>query len=624
MRYRLSLETLYRTALALSIGVVVFAVYLPALHDGFVNWDDYDYVLQNREIRSLDFRTLRWALTSFEVANWHPLTWISYSVDYHFWKLDPAGYHLQSILLHVLNVIILMPVVYTLVLRGKMAKSPSPLNQPPEQLKSFAFSVSALTAIFFGLHPIHVESVVWISERKDVLSAFFYLISIFFYIVYTQADVKKIRMLSYGASLLAFGLALTAKPMAVTLPALLLLLDCTCLKRPGTEKTPPGLKKVLFEKTPFLLLAVIDSILTIYAQHSEGAIKTFAQFPPAERILNSVRAYGFYVFKMLFPLNLSPFYPYPKGPSSPWLGITSLLFILSLCAYCFVAWKKGKRYWAGILGFYMVSLLPVIGIIQIGEQAAAVRYTYIPGLGFSLLAGLGFSRFFHRFSKDRQGHLFAGAAGICLVFLIAAGLSVISRVQISYWKDSRTLWSRAIELYPYAARPYAERGLALLDFGDIKAAYADCDHAIKTAPYDPMALMCRAEAAGDMGNHESALADYSSVIRIEPDNWEALNRRGMVYVNMREYAHAYADFISIVKKNANYVDAYYNLACLYSVQKEVEGACFWLERAINAGFSDFPFIENDKTLDNIRVSSCYQKIVKKIGLPSGSRMKTRE
>lgn len=611
MRYRLSLTTACRAALALSIGFVVFLVYLPALKGGFVNWDDYDYVLQTSEIRSLDFGTIAWALTSFKVANWHPLTWISYSLDYHFWKLDPAGYHLQNMVLHALNVVILILLLYTLILRYKEADPVGVISPPSEYLKSFAFTASAVTGIFFGLHPVHVESVAWISERKDVLSAFFYLISAFFYIAYTGTGSGKNRLLLYSSSLLSFGLALTAKPTAVTLPAILLLLDFTCLKRPGPEKRPMRLKKVLLEKIPFLVFSAIDSVLTIYAQKSEGAIKTFSQYHPAERLFNSVRALGFYVLKMIFPFNLSPFYPYPERASTIYLGLISLFFVLCTGAYSFIAWKKGKRYWAGIWGFYIISLFPVIGIIQVGEQAAADRYMYIPGLGFSLLAGLCFVRFFRKFSKERPRRLRDGAAGIFVLFVIATGLALMTRVQISFWKDSRTLWSRAIELYPGAAAPYAERGFALLDYGDIQAAYADCDHAIKIAPFNAMALMCRAEASDRTGNYEKAISDYSSVIRIEPDNWEALNRRGMAYVNMREYGHAYADFMLVAQRNTKYADAYYNLSCLYSIQKDADGACFWLEKAIHAGFSDLLYIEHDKTLENIRGSACYQKVITK-------------
>ena len=386
-------------------------IYLPALRNGFI-WDDVLYVSENTLIRTLSISSLYEMLISFHASNWHPLTWLSLALDYSFWTLDPLGYHLTNILLHGLNVLLVFFVTIKLIVQAENALS-SQSKQEPLTLNRFLIAAGT-TALLFGLHPIHVESVVWVSERKDLLCTLFFLLTIFSYLKYTSSIIERKRWFIVCLSL--FLLALMSKPMAVTLPLTLLLLDIYPLKRISLypfrtlHNSSPFLEKI-----PFLTLSVVSSIITVLAQHTGGAIRTIERFPADARLLNALNSLVFYLQKILLPIKLVPFYPFPARVY--WLDsehFLSVIFVLTITASCLWSLTQGKHLLFIAWSYYVITLLPVLGIIQVGGQSAADRYTYLPSLGIFILMGVGISWVFENLAKLKRR---IAIAGLVLIFL---------------------------------------------------------------------------------------------------------------------------------------------------------------------------------------------------------------
>ncbi|MCK4739251.1 MAG: hypothetical protein KAT46_04820, partial [Deltaproteobacteria bacterium] len=370
------------------ILILSFLIYLPALGGEFLDWDDRHYVLNNLLVNNPSLASIGESFSTIVLGNWHPLTLISLILDSAVWGVNPFGFHLTNIVLHSFSSLILFLIIYRLQIAYLANKKNNPTakaNPNPNHFYEKLF-IPFLSALIFALHPIHVESVAWIAERKDVLSAFFYLLSAYFYIDYTLREKRK--KYRYTLSLLFFAFSLMSKPMGVTLPVALILIDIFPLKRINLKKP----FSVLFEKIPFFVLSLLISIVTIFSQGGSGAIKSSEVFPLATRLLTAVRGIGFYLYKFLFPKELAPYYPYPFDigvfsfefilPFFLCLAITVLsIFYLKKIPLLFILWS-----------FFLITLLPVLGIIQVGGQSAADRYMYLPSIApiifFSVLAFL--------------------------------------------------------------------------------------------------------------------------------------------------------------------------------------------------------------------------------------------
>src|SRR4030042_908983 len=267
---------------AILIAIVTFLIYLPALQNDFVRWDDQESVYENANIRSINFKFLVW-IFGFHVSNWHPLTWLSHAIDYAIWGLNPMGHHLSSIILHSANTFLLGVLVMYLFLYKSQSRPAIP--DIDSKLPAGAVITAGVTALLFGIHPVHVESVVWIAERKDVLCAFFVLLSLIFYVRYVTAQKRS----SYLLGIIFFGLALMSKPMAVTLPAILVVLDIYPFQRLNLSDNFKAQKKIFIEKVPFFILSLISTVLTILAQSSRGAIRGSGAFPLDDRITVAIK-----------------------------------------------------------------------------------------------------------------------------------------------------------------------------------------------------------------------------------------------------------------------------------------------------------------------------------------------
>jgi len=549
---RIKMQDIRKAAMAASLlsALVTFIIYLPSIGNGFVSWDDPKYVYENPWIRTLDLAFLKSAFTEVYFANWHPLTMISYAVDYALWGLNPLGYHLENIIIHTINTALVA------VLSVRLITMVRPLSAPG------VFAAGFVPALFFGIHPLHVESVAWISERKDVLCAMFFMASILFYLRYAQ----KGKALCYILSLLAFALAIMSKSMAVTLPAVLLLLDFYPLKRLS------GLKaalKAVAEKLPFLAICAFAIVMALYSQSS--AMASLDIIPVDIRFISALRSYAFYLEKFLVPAGLAPFYPLPAefDPLRPdYIAAYAVLGGISVICLAAIRYRAFIVAWLYFLG----TLLPVIGLVQVGMQAAADRYMYLPSLSLLVLLGAGAALIIEKNSKP----LVAVLLGFISVATVA--LSYATVTQAAIWKDTLTLWDYEIGLYPGASIPYMNRGVALVKMGEHERGMKDLDRAVSLSPRSRNAFYNRALALKTLGRFQEALDDLNAAIKIKPDA-DLYNNRGNVRKRLGDHAGAVEDYRKSLELDPTNGATCFNLALALEAAGDIEGA---LENAAKA------------------------------------------
>jgi len=551
----------YILFLALLVSFLTILVYLPSLGNGFINWDDNEYVYNNAHIRSFGLPLLRWSFTAFYSFNWHPLSWLSHALDYALWGLNPTGHHLTSVILHGLNAFLVVILVFELIsLRAGATLAPESSAQESRLLQLPIFA-SLLTGLLFGLHPLHVESVVWVSERKDVLCAFFFLLSLLSYLRFAAAPRGSAKT-AYCLSLLFFMMALMSKPMAVTLPVVLLILDYFPLARLNRNISSTANRRIWIEKIPFFALSLLSVALTLIAQ--QKAMPSLELFPFGLRILVALRAVGFYLAKMIYPVNLVPLYPYPKEISLLSADVFfPYLIAAAFTGYSFWTWLRKGKLWPAVWLYYVITLLPVLGIIQVGEQAAADRYTYLPSLGPFLLAGLGLTSLLHTAAVEKRGAAAKSAAGILLLLLILLPTSLLTVKQEGFWKDPLTLWDRELQVYPDNYRAYFTRGNYYYEKGMYREALANFNRTIELYPRLARAYYDRGMVYEDLGNDRQALSDYTKSIEYKPDYQPAYNNRGILYGRTGRYDKALEDFDMAVRLNGRDALAYFNRGLAY-------------------------------------------------------------
>lgn len=531
-------------------AAVTLLVYLTALGNGFINWDDGAFVYANPHIRKIDLETLGWAFTSINVANWHPLTMLSLMADYAVWGLNPLGYHLTNIILHVVNTFI--AALLATALAGAV------LSGRTEGGKRKAAAAGLITALLFGIHPLHVESVAWISERKDLLCALFYMLSMLAYMKYAnEKGTAAVR--SYAATLVLFILGLMSKPMIVSLPAVLLILDLYPLGR-LTLKDPGAIRRLLIEKAPFVLLSAASAASTIFFQKTHQAMVSAETYPLYMRSLTALRGYIFYLYKTLVPVHLAPYYPRPTSIdffTIEFAGAAAVFAAISLL--CALTVKRQKVFTAAWL-FYLITLAPVIGIVQVGGQAAADRYTYIPGLAPFFLIGLAAA------SLSARRRLFTAITAIVTAILVVLCIN-----QISVWKDPVTFWSYEIKLYPKTVPiAYINRAMSYEDSGRLSEALSDYSAAIELNRNFSDTYNNRGGLLNTMGRYGEAVKDLTRAIELNPRSAKAYYNRGLAHRHLGMYDKAIADFSAAAEINPNLAIAFYNLASVYSIIGEDE------------------------------------------------------
>ncbi len=497
----------------LLVALFTLAAFLPALQNQFVNWDDKDNFLDNPHYRGLGWTHLRWMWTT-HLGHYIPLTWMTLGLDYLLWGMNPLGYHLTNLLLHAANA-----VVFFFVVRRILT-----LALPSPSERGHALAVSAgFAALVFAIHPLRVESVAWVTERRDVLSGLFYLVAILLYLRACERGARGRGW--YWLSVAVFVGALLSKSMVVNLPVVLVILDVYPLRRLGGSigwRSEPA-RRVYVEKIPFVLLAAAASAIAVMAQSSVHAVASLAQLSVPGRVAISTYGLSFYLWKMVVPVNLSPVYEL-RPPVNPWATpfLLSYGVVLALTAIALALRRRVPGLPAAWVA-YIVVLLPVLGIFQSGPQIAADRYTYLAGLGWAILAGAGLLSCWRSSRRSKTGTpatwLLAGIA-----FCVVVGLGVLTWNQVHVWHYSEKLWSHAVAIDPGSAVGEYSRGLVLAQQGKLT----------------------------------EAMEHYQTALRINPDYADAHNNVGAVLADQGRLAEAIEHYREALRLKPDYADAHYN------------------------------------------------------------------
>ena len=462
------------------------AAFAPVLSNGFLQYDDGTYVERNPNIQhGLSVSTVAWAFTTTRAANWHPLTWLSHALDWSLYGASPRGHHLSSLVLHAANVVLLF------LLLDRMTGALFP---------------SALTAALFAVHPLHVESVAWIAERKDVLSTLFWLLSTWAYVAYAEAPGK--GRLVRVVVLMAVGLL--AKPMLVTLPLTFLLLDAWPL-----ERTDLGWRSLLVEKLPLFALSAAAGVTTFFAQRAGGAVASLSRFPLEDRVANAIRSYAAYLGKTVWPRGLAAFYPHPTALSAAAVALAAAMLI----AVTAIAVKVRRRHPYVLTGWlwYVVTLLPVIGIVQVGNQGMADRYTYVPLIG--IFVGVSWTVAALTAKAPMRGAIPAVA--------IVLALGALTHAQAAVWHDSVTLFESALASTPRNATALINLGAGLEARGKKSEAMSRYEEALRLDSENRVAHNRIAGLLAAQGRLDEAAGHYQNVLRGNPKDPETLNNLGI-------------------------------------------------------------------------------------------------
>lgn len=531
-----------RSAIAIAIlaGLVV-AVYWQAGSFRFTNYDDDLYVTKNPRVAAgLTLSGIRWAFTTIQVSNWHPIAWLSHMLDVSLFGLSAGKHHLVNVLIHLLNTLLLFH-----ALRRATGR----------------FGECFLVAGLFAVHPSHVESVAWISQRKDLLCAFFSLLAISGYVGYCERPgagryIKGV--------LLPFALALMSKPMAVTLPFLLLLLDFwplgrTSAWRPasGAEIAPPGPVRLLTEKAPLLLLSALSAALTLMAQSKGGAVASLDFLPMAPRIANALFAPAAYLWKAVWPVGLSVIYPLPESSGLVLKGAAGAAFLAGATALA-VRQRRQRPYLAVGWFWFLVMLVPVIGIVQVGMQSMADRYTYLSLVGAFVVAAWGMGEAASRSGIPRKGTEALSAALLVLLAYLAHG-------QAGYWRDSVSLFRHALEATsPDNKVAQVNLGGALSAEGRDEEALGHYREVLRISPGDAEAEYAMYQTLARLGREEEAVAHFGAALRRTEGNAESNNNIGLALAGTGRVEEALSYFREAVRIRPDFAEAHYNLGVALS------------------------------------------------------------
>jgi tetratricopeptide (TPR) repeat protein len=513
--------------IALLLALTTLLVYLPVTHYDFVNYDDQDYVTENSVVQNgLTWTGIKWAFTTGHASNWHPVTWLSHMTDCKLFGTNPGGPHLVNVLFHTANTVLL----FALLLRLTNSLWPA-----------------AFIAALFAWHPLHVESVAWVAERKDVLSTFFALLTLLSYVKYVKENSRR----SFWFALILFALGLMSKPMLVTLPFVMLLLDywplgrvegCK-LKIAGSQA--PNLQLatfnlLTFEKWPFFLLTAISCVATFLAQHHGGAVMALEQFPLNLRLENALISYGRYLLMAVWPVNLAVIYPLPSHLH--WMHAAAATFTAVLLVISWLVWRGGRAHpylpvgWLWFLG----TLVPVIGLVQVGGAALADRYTYFPLIGIFIAVTFGVCDLAKRFQIPKM------IPAVAAILILAVCLALTEN-QLRYWRDSETLFTHALAVTEDNHVAHVDLGVALEQKGEPNEALEQYRAAEKIAPELYHIHSNLGNLLNNLGQPEAALAEYQQAALLNPGLPVLHARLGDLLLKQGRDAEAIAQFNEAVK-----------------------------------------------------------------------------
>ncbi|OFV99028.1 MAG: hypothetical protein A3H28_08010 [Acidobacteria bacterium RIFCSPLOWO2_02_FULL_61_28] len=536
------------------------ALYAPVRHFEFVTWDDPNYITENPHVQGgLTWASVLWALTTSDPPYWHPLTWLSHMLDVQVFGLNAGGHHLPNVLLHIGNAILLFGLLHWMT--GALGRS-------------------AFVAGLFAFHPLHVESVAWVSERKDVLSTLFGMLTLWAYVSYARQP----RRGRYLVVLLLFALGLMTKPMLVTLPFMLLLLDVWPLGRvrfdfahhrslrsgPGGGSVWAALRgqrsvvlRLVREKLPLLVLAVASSLVTFVIQEQVGAFGELGVRPWDLRLQNAVVSYLAYIGTMLWPEGLAAFYPYPQSLPA-WQVVGSILVLIGVSVAVIRAARRHPYLPVGWL-WYLGTMIPVIGLIQAGDQALADRFTYVPLIGLFIMVAWGIPELLARWPY--RSIALPAAAGLTLL-----ACAISSWNQVQYWKSSLTLWTRALDVTTGNYRAHHNLGLALAISGKGDEAIPYFSEAVRFKPDFAEAHNNLGSVLANQGKLDQAIVHFSEALRFKPDSAEAHYRLGLALARLGKGDQAIPHFSDAIRLQPDHAEAHYGLASALDDQGKIKEA----------------------------------------------------
>lgn len=572
--------------------LITAAVFWQVNQYGFIDLDDSVYVTDNTHLQSgISLDGIIWSFSTLYAEFWHPVTWFSLFLDYEIYGLNAGGYHVTNVILHILS---------TLFLFGLFHRMTNDLWK------------SAFVAAAFALHPLHVESVAWIAKRKDVLSGFFWVLTLCFYFYYTQKTV----ITRYLLVLFSFLLALMSKPMVVTLPAIMILFDFWPLNRMASRKGNLLLWQ-LKEKAPFFVLSAVFTIITFFAQHNPHA----ESFPPGFRIMRASVSFVTYLEKIFWPDHLAFYYPF-SNQLPAWPVIFSVSLIVAVSVTVIILFKRLPYLFVGWL-WYAITIFPIIGILNAPAKPISDHYTYLPSIGITMMLAWGIPLLFPTENIRRKILFPAAIIFICI-------MAVLTWQQCRYWKNGLALFSHAlmttrdnavahsflaveldkdgktneamyhhneaIRIIPDYFEAYYKRGNTYVKLGQYQYAIDSYNAAIRLNPYYAASYNGRGTAYAETGQYQKAIENYSKAITLRNDYVDAFYNRGLTYVKLRRYELAFEDFNECIRIKSNHSDAYHNRGVIYLNNGYVDPGCRDARNACDFGNCQLLEAAQDKGL----------------------------
>ena len=567
---RLVSALLGRSGLAVTIGVVTFVIYSPALPNQFLDWDDSANFLNNPHFRGLGWEQLRWMFTTFLMGHWIPLTWITFGLDYLVWGMNPIGYHLTNILLHAANAAAFYFVAYRL-----LAKAMTGFGEIGLRLGA------ATAALSFALHPLRAESVAWVTERRDVLSGLFFLLTILTYLNACDAQGAT-RRRWLGSSVGCYILALASKSIVMTLPFVLIVIDAFPLGRIGgrlRDWFAPQVRQVWKEKVPYLLLSLIGGAIALYAVRTGSSPTSLEKLPLLSRVAIALWSFCFYVWKTVLPQGLSPLYEL-RGPvdplALPLLGSAIAVGILSAGLFLLRRrWPAGLAVWLT----YIVMLLPVSGLFHDGGQLAADRYSYLSCLGWTLLAGAAVAAMV-RGATGRSLTRPLARAALAATAAWIIGLGALTWNQVQIWRDPDTLWSHSLQIDPDCAWCHNNLGVALGSRGLFPPAIEHFERAVASRPHLLVAHHNLGFVLLRVGDPARASEHFQRVLSEDSGNVDVRAYLGEALVQQRTPGEAVPHLELVIRQNPTHMGALTHLGiALVELGRPME-AIPYFQRAI--------------------------------------------
>jgi protein O-mannosyl-transferase len=539
--------------ICLFLIITTLAVYWQVTNHEFLNYDDDIYITKNHHVRS-GLGGIAWAFTATDAANWHPLTWVSHMLDVQLYGMNPGQHHMTNLLFHIVNTLLLFLVF--------------------KRMTGYLWR-SGFIAALFALHPLHVESVAWVAERKDVLCAFFWMLTMFSYVRYVERPEAN----RYFLVLLFFMMGLMAKPMIVTLPFALFLLDYWPLRRfrfGRSDSSKSGQERLfalrlILEKAPLFFLAAASSVVTFLVQQSGGAVTALDALPLYARIGNALVSYAGYLGKMLWPYEMAVLYPHP-GELPLWQIVGACLLLISISLLAISAAKQRPWFVVGWL-WYIGTLVPVIGLVQVGTQAMADRYTYVPIIGLFIIIAWFVPELVAR--RPHKKILLTTLAIIYLSILMTA-----TWTQVRYWKNSTVLFKHTLNVTVNNYIAHDKLGEALAEQNRTAEAIRHYSEALRIEPDFVQAHLNMGDAHASLGNSEDAVYYYNKALQKKPDYEKAHNNLGNAIARQGNFEAAVYHYNEALKINPNYAGAHYNLGKIAANQGKIEDAILHYKKTL--------------------------------------------